>query len=55
MEIVDSRLLQLFNVKHYGYQLKRYFPLIASDRRLFNEAEIKVIDQFRGMSAVENL
>ncbi len=56
-EMVDSGLLQFFNVKYYGYQQKRYFPLVTSDRRLFNGAEIevidKVIDQLCGMSAVE--
>ncbi len=56
-EMVNSGLLQFFNVKYYGYQQKRYFPLVASDRRLFNGAEIevidKVIDQLCGMSAVE--
>ena len=56
-EMVDEGKLQAFNVKYFGYSQKRYFPLIASDKRVFNGAEIEVIDmvidRLSNMSASE--
>lgn len=56
-EMIATGMLQAFNAKYFGYNQKRYFPLVASDTKLFNGAEIevinRVIDQLSGMSATE--
>ena len=56
-EMIQEGKLQGFDVKYFGYSQRRYFPLIAADRKLFNGAELevvdKVIDQLSGMSATE--
>lgn len=55
--MIDEGKLQSFNVKYFGYPQRRYFPLVACDRRIFNGAELevvdKVIDLLSGMSAKE--
>lgn len=55
--MLDRGALQAFVADYYGYRQKRYFPLVAADKRLFNGAELdvvdKVIDQLSGMSAKE--
>lgn len=56
-EMIDEGKLQAFNTKYFGYTQKRYFPLVTSDKKMFNGAEIevidKVIDRLSGMSAKE--
>jgi len=60
--ILDSMInvdksLKRFKTEYYGYQQKRYIPLINADLRLFNAAEIevvnKVIELLSSMSATE--
>lgn len=60
--ILDSMVnvdnsLQRFKTEYYGYKQKRYMPLINADLRLFNAAEIEVVDkvinQLSFMSATE--
>ncbi len=50
-------MLQSFTADYYGYQQKRYMPLVNCDKRVFNGAEIdvidKVIDQLSDMSATQ--
>ncbi|MFI3262336.1 MAG: DUF4065 domain-containing protein [Rikenellaceae bacterium] len=43
--MVDVGELQLFKTKYFGYSQKRYFPLKGADLKLFNGAEISVIDK----------
>lgn len=60
--ILDSMVnedasLQRFKTDYYGYQQKRYMPLVNANLRLFNAAEIEVVDkviaQLSSMSATE--
>ncbi len=44
-EMEAANMLQSFTAEYYGYRQKRYIPLISSDKRLFNGAEIDVIDK----------
>ncbi len=50
-------MLQSFTADYYGYQQKRYMPLVNCDKRVFNGAEIdvidKVVDQLSDMSATQ--
>lgn len=55
--MVDNGELHLFKTSYYGYSQKRYMPLIGADLRLFNGAEMAVIDlvidRLSGMSATD--
>ena len=55
--MVDSGALKAFKVDYYGFAQKRYIPLIESNLKLFNGAEIEVIDNvislLSGMSATD--
>ncbi len=48
-------MIQSFSVDYFGYKQKRYMPLVNCDKRVFNGAEIdvidRVIDQLSDMSA----
>lgn len=43
-DMVEKGALQSFSADYFGYHQKRYIPLTYSDKRLFNGAEIAVID-----------
>lgn len=42
--MVDEGALQLFKTQYFGYNQKRYMPLVGADLRLFNGAEKEVVD-----------
>lgn len=52
-----DKSLQRFKTEYFGYQQKRYMPLINANLRLFNAAEIEVVDRvielLSSMSATE--
>ncbi len=56
-EMEVSRELMVFRTEYFGYAQNRYLPLVAAKRRLFNGAELevvdRVIDQLSGMTASE--
>lgn len=56
-DMETSGVLKSFTADYFGYRQKRYIPLVSADKRLFNGAELevvdKVIDQLSGMSASE--
>lgn len=53
----EDKSLKRFKTDYYGYKQKRYIPLINANLRLFNGAEIevvdKVIERLSSMSATE--
>ena len=55
--MVDGGELKAFKVDYYGFAQKRYMPLVESNLKLFNGAEIEVIDSvinlLSGMSATD--
>ncbi|MBS6459791.1 MAG: DUF4065 domain-containing protein [Alistipes sp.] len=56
-DMETSGILKSFSANYFGYKQKRYIPLVSANKRLFNGAELdvvdKVIDQLSGMSASE--
>ncbi len=52
-----SGMIQSFTAEYFGYKQKRYMPLVNCDKRIFNGAEIdvidKVIDQLSDMTATQ--
>ncbi len=56
-DMETAGMLQAFTADYYGYRQKRYIPLVNSDKRIFNGAEIdvidKVIDRLSDMSATQ--
>ncbi len=56
-DMETAGMLQSFTADYYGYRQKRYMPLVNSDKRIFNGAEIdvvdKVIDRLSDMSAAQ--
>lgn len=56
-DMETSGALKAFTADYFGYKQKRYMPLVSANKRLFNGAELevvdKVIDQLSGMSAAE--
>lgn len=55
--MVDSEQLKSFKTDYYGFKLKRYIPLVNADLKMFNGAEIevvdKVVDSLSNMSATD--
>lgn len=49
--------LKSFQVDYFGYTQKRYMPLVSANKKLFNGAELEVVDnvldKLSGMSATE--
>ncbi len=56
-EMETANCLRPFTADYFGYKQKRYIPLVSANKKLFNGAELevvdKVIDQLGGMSAAE--
>lgn len=54
-DMEQEGMIQSFCVDYFGYKQNRYMPLVNCDKRVFNGAEIdvidKVIDQLSDMSA----
>lgn len=52
-----SSQLKSLTVKYFGYSQKRYLPLVSANKKLFNGAELDVVDsvldKLSGMSASE--
>ncbi len=52
-----SGQLKSFTVDYFGYTQKRYMPLVSANKKLFNGAELEVIDnvidKLSGMSATD--
>lgn len=50
-------MLKSFKVDYFGYPQKRYLPLVSANKKLFNGAELDVVDnvldKLSGMSAAE--
>lgn len=44
-DMLDKYEISLFKTEYYGYPQKRFIPMIKTDLKLFNGAEIEVIDQ----------
>lgn len=56
-DMETSGALKIFTTYYFGYKQKRYMPLVSANKRLFNGAEMEVVDkvinQLSGMSASE--
>lgn len=56
-EMESDAKIKSFTADYFGYKQKRYMPMVETDKRMFNGAEIevmdKVIEQMGGMSAKE--
>lgn len=44
-KMVDNSVLKSFNTDYFGHKQKRYIPLVNADVKLFNGAEIEVVDR----------